>query len=405
MADEVNYSSLDGEGGSSNPDEENGINYGSDFGYSSDELFDEIHMARASNILRARVTSPPVPVKKPKKNPFSKLDPDAPYTNGRARGMKRKHGAREDENPSMAPKRKYSRQRKMIKGMEMFWNSPTESYGLQKPKTIEEYNMVVRWSLAQLPKKSGTAEEVFSTLKEFGWPELKKGNTREALICKNTIAKLLYEQFVELSQNEKGEAIFAFNSDGEYMQVAVDMGEEEIGEFGDEEAKIRGGHNSIRHRTNDYLPESAFIAKANELNRHFRNQEIRRRETRRRTSSSFEGSIEGSWREDDLMEEPFDGNQRDLAFSPTNRKRQNAAGAGAKFSASKEGKGRGRRWVRFACEKHRREHARCPDNCVMRKKSYIDDSSIPEDELEMMGYSREDSSDDLIVDTSSMDNM
>eukprot|EP01119_Soliformovum_irregulare_P008160 TRINITY_DN2110_c0_g1_i1.p1 TRINITY_DN2110_c0_g1~~TRINITY_DN2110_c0_g1_i1.p1 ORF type:complete len:210 (+),score=40.63 TRINITY_DN2110_c0_g1_i1:197-826(+) len=33
---------------------------------------------------------------------------------------------------------------------------------------------------------------------------------------------------------------------------------------------------------------------------------------------------------------------------------------------------KGRRWIRFACEKHRKEHARCPDNCVFRKEEDIE---------------------------------
>jgi len=36
----------------------------------------------------------------------------------------------------------------------------------------------------------------------------------------------------------------------------------------------------------------------------------------------------------------------------------------------------GRRWVRFACEKHRREHSRCPDNCPMRRKYSESDVTV-----------------------------
>jgi len=39
-------------------------------------------------------------------------------------------------------------------------------------------------------------------------------------------------------------------------------------------------------------------------------------------------------------------------------------------TVAKKSNARGRRWVRFACEKHRKEHSRCPDNCPMRKGSY-----------------------------------
>jgi hypothetical protein len=41
-------------------------------------------------------------------------------------------------------------------------------------------------------------------------------------------------------------------------------------------------------------------------------------------------------------------------------------------SSSTETKGKRPRWPRFACDKHRREHAKCPDNCPLRPKKLSD---------------------------------
>jgi len=46
----------------------------------------------------------------------------------------------------------------------------------------------------------------------------------------------------------------------------------------------------------------------------------------------------------------------------------------AKLKPKSSDQNEGRRWVKFACEKHRREHARCPDTCAMRKNNNIEDT-------------------------------
>ncbi len=38
--------------------------------------------------------------------------------------------------------------------------------------------------------------------------------------------------------------------------------------------------------------------------------------------------------------------------------------------ADDDKKKKGRRWLRFACEKHRREHTKCSENCPHRKITY-----------------------------------
>jgi len=397
LSDEENSSYLDGEPGSSSPDEGHGVPYHSDAGSSSDDLFDDLNYRRQTTKMRTKlVPNNGIKQKKPKRTP-SKLDLDLSYANGngKMRGAKRKSEIYEVDTVGdfvVPPKRKYSKQRKIIKGMEMFWNAPTESYCLPKPKSPDQYLEVVRWSLSQLPKKSGTAEEVLTAMKDYGWPELKKGNTREALICKNTISKILCENFVEKSQNEKGESIFSMTEDEE---EAVDIDEDGIP---DEESKARScsKHTPEEKCISDcpFRKNSQTIARKRDMeveptreSLRLREEKKPKREVRRRTLSSEENpdNLEETWWPNGTEDEssPLEGSEATTVVrkKPNNITKKSLSSS-SPSSLAQHNNGRGRRWVRFACEKHRREHARCPDNCPMRKKSYVEDD-LADDDMEV----------------------
>lgn len=55
-------------------------------------------------------------------------------------------------------------------------------------------------------------------------------------------------------------------------------------------------------------------------------------------------------------------------------------GAAASPSTPRERKGKGRRFMRFACDKHRREHVKCPENCPLRKQHREDAQSESSDD-------------------------
>jgi len=389
LSDEENNSYLDGENGSSSPDEGHGVPYHSDAGSSSDDLFDNINYRRRTSKMRAKLTTPTnaIKSKKSKKQP-NKLDLDISYTNGngKVRGSKRKSELYEADSGEFVvpPKRKYSKQRKIVKGMEMFWNAPTESYGLAKPKSPDQYQEVIKWALSQLPKKSGTTEEVFCGVKEYGWPELKKGNTREALICKNTISRILYEHFVEKLINPKGESVFSLSEDED---ETVDIEEDGIP---DEESKSRScsKHTSEEKCSSDcpFRRNGSNQTRKRDLevvNRENRNREDRKpkREIRRRTSLTSEESPEEPWWPNGTEDEssPLEGSSDQTVRKRGPNTTTTTKKAPSSSLAQHNNNGRGRRWVRFACEKHRREHARCPDNCPMRKKSYVEDDLVDDD--------------------------
>jgi len=48
---------------------------------------------------------------------------------------------------------------------------------------------------------------------------------------------------------------------------------------------------------------------------------------------------------------------------------RSSRGASGQSSKDAQKKGKGRRFMRFACDKHRREHVKCPDNCPLRKQN------------------------------------
>jgi hypothetical protein len=263
--------------------------------YSSDEVFEEInYQNRGHKICPTGATSV---VKTIRSKKLSKGDVDEAYPNRRTRGIKRKPFVAESDSDLHTER--YSKQRKLVSGLELIWNPPTDSYCLQKPRTTDQYTSVVSWSLSQLPQKRGTIEDVFGTLKENGWPELKKGNSREANSTKNFISKLLREQFVEQTHNERGEPVYSLTE-----------------------------------------------------------------------------SVEEPEAEQDSLDSRFD----EAEISPPVHRKKGASNSSRKATAKDSG--RGRRWVRFACEKHRKEHARCPDNCAMRKKSYNNDDNTSRDDME-----------------------
>lgn len=55
-------------------------------------------------------------------------------------------------------------------------------------------------------------------------------------------------------------------------------------------------------------------------------------------------------------------------------------GAASPSTPRGERKGKGRRFMRFACDKHRREHVKCPENCPLRKQHREDAQSESSDD-------------------------
>jgi len=195
-------------------------------------------------------------------------------------------------------------------------------------------------------------------VKEYGWPELKKGNTREALICKNTISKILYEHFLEKSVNQNEEAIYSLSEEEEEIHI------EEEG-VADIDSKAR---NCPKHNPEDLCPQDCPSRKNTARKRDsdheegpkpkkLREERVSKRELRKKLESE---TILKNIVEDEASEEVSSAHKR--------------------ITAPKKATSRGRRWIRFACEKHRREHARCPDNCSMRKKSYVEEEESIDDE-------------------------
>jgi len=93
--------------------------------------------------------------------------------------------------------------------------------------------------------------------------------------------------------------------------------------------------------------------------------------------------------------------------SPVSRRKLSNGSVRKTSPGARDSNSRGRRWVRFACEKHRREHARCPDNCPMRKKSYVaeePDDAIDDDmDVEALQEAKSLGEEEVIIDEGSTD--
>lgn len=68
-----------------------------------------------------------------------------------------------------------------------------------------------------------------------------------------------------------------------------------------------------------------------------------------------------------------------------------AVNSNAVHTTSSDDSSKGRRWVRFACERHRKEHAKCPENCPNRMKQEMSignsDADKKEPQAHIMGIS------------------
>lgn len=248
------------------------------------------------------------------------------YSNAR-RGYKRKNGNTLFEDSPLR-KKKYQRQKKIIKGIQMHWNPMSESYGLPRPKSSSDYLLISKWAMLQLSKKTGTLSDVFAVIKKFGWSELTSGNLREELLCKTLVGRTMEndKEFTSLLVNDGGEKVFTIR----------------------ESETMQNGERSFCGNHPRGCPEDCPL-KVDEIGINGR----RIRESRRRAVLVTDETSEDWWSgsEDSFVKSP--------KSKKTNRKKTE----------------KGRRWVRFACEKHRREHARCPDNCPLRKESYSDEET------------------------------
>jgi len=212
--------------------------------------------------------------------------------------------------------------------------TPTKFYELPKPVETEDYVQILKWAFLQLPSFQGTLEEIFALIRKNGWKELRNGNPREILVCKKNFVKNLENTFQLKGVDANGEHIY-FSK-----ELSPELSENES--KGLKKVQKRRGRPA-----NVELPlsptSSDFVQSP---------------------SNSAPGSPIGSLNNSEVpiftvIGDEFQSLQEDDMQEP-----------GSPNSALEKARKKGRRWLRFACEKHRKEHTKCGENCPSRRITY-----------------------------------
>jgi len=192
----------------------------------------------------------------------------------------------------------------------------TKSFELLKPQEVEDFVQLLKWAFAQLPSEQGTFDDVFSIIRKNGWKELKNGTPRELLVCRKNFSRVIESTF-QASVDLKGNLIYSAK------------------ELSQELAEEKQMKKAQKKRVKPIIvePHSPF---SNEV-------------------LSPNASAPGSPDTTDMFEPSFPNEEysfQEEGLSPNSKSKK------------------GRRWLRFACEKHRKEHTKCGENCPSRRITY-----------------------------------
>jgi len=151
----------------------------------------------------------------------------------------------------------------------------------------------------------------------------------------------------------------------------------------------RGSAACEDHRkTNQRCPVDCPFRENNQTTK-----KLKKQQQQNRLAFQSERALRKAKREAELYQRPFSGffelgfqDDGDCSNSPSNppSPKSTEHPIVSTIPSSKIGRKRGRRWIRFACERHRREHAKCPDNCPMRKDEFTAEIRTESDEQDNM---------------------
>jgi len=234
-------------------------------------------------------------------------------------------------------------------------------------RTAADYVELINWALQQLPKKRGTAEQVFQKLKEQGF--LKITNIRAVIFYKNLISDALGNYFLERSHTERGDVIYEADPEDEEESYMEDGRNEEDSVLPDRMDTDKSA-NCTKHRYSvikcsvdcPFRPHNVVLQKQKE-------KEAVERDREKRARAERKARREQSKPDDWINDTPLDDDKKLRKTKPKQPANQEEQ---TRHFNTNNNNSSGRRWIRFACEKHRREHSRCPDNCPMRKKSFYE---------------------------------
>jgi len=213
--------------------------------------------------------------------------------------------------------------------LKLSYEPATKSYDLPKPCSSDDHIQILKWSLLQQPNLQGTLDDVFNVIKKNAWKELKQASIRDILNCKKVFQKFLDEYFENKTLENNGEPIY-FSK--EFLsEDSKDVILSKQGDFEPQTPRKESKKSKARSSYPEPLSPSSDISDLSPIS----------------SPSPLTPEFSGS-----------EGAELDMGLNDDDDD-----------SASDRRK-KGRRWLRFACEKHRREHTKCGENCPSRRISY-----------------------------------
>lgn len=126
------------------------------------------------------------------------------------------------------------------------------------------------------------------------------------------------------------------------------------------------------------------VKKANDDEESGRKGKIGANVGRSMSADSFENKKPASWNGEKIIEKEINSEDEVLTRPVKKQKVQpeeelnklmniqcNVSSSSVTTSSSLENANKSKRWIRFACEDHRKKHVKCPENCVNRKTEFV----------------------------------
>jgi len=262
------------------------------------------------------------------------------------------------------------------------FNRKTKESQLIRPTSDQDFVEVTRWAVQQLPNEEGTLNQIYSIVQENGWKELKRGTSREANICKNAVKLVLHKHFVGISQTDAGETIFAC----------------ETVKISDQLRLIKGSKPNRRIRSH---PETDIQEKEHDDDDLLPKKRVTRILTMTTDSQGAKDQIDDTTLQSDFVvhrkkrrkvhvsDSATQPQSISLAMENHTENHQNHPVEMQGTSGINElnhfevvaedelcspsNNLKSRRWYRFACERHRKEHSKCPENCPWRNQQQCEE--------------------------------
>lgn len=211
--------------------------------------------------------------------------------------------------------------------IQLVFQEDTKTYDLPKPSAPEDFIQIIKWALVQLTNAQGTLEQIFNVIRKNGWKELKFGTLREMLVSKKYFQKYLDEAF-EKTLTTQGQKVY-YSKD----VFADNCNFDTDSDFGMRTPKKKSQPKKVKAAREPQSPSSDISLSP--------------------------------------ISSPPPATPENSLLDSTSSSLESSGEMNFQFDApNSDKKKKGRRWLRFACEKHRKEHTKCSENCPHRRITY-----------------------------------